>query len=136
MNAKELRLGNFVFDNENIPMQIAKLETEKYTNWNSGNTVNAILEKDGQYYESDIMNYIPLTEQWLLDFGFEISYSSNFRLRFDYNKNTKFGFDYSHTADKSIEGFRYIGTYIKCDYVHQLQNLYFALCGEELTLNK
>jgi hypothetical protein len=132
MNAKELRLGNFVFDNENIPMQIAKLETEKYTDWNSGNTVNAILEKDGQYYESDIMNYIPLTEQWLIDFGFKeeiklgnvISSYNVFKLE-DFTYNSNHGWWYMNISLKN-----------QPKYVHQLQNLYFALCGEELTLNK
>ena len=78
IKTNELRLGNYVFDNENISMQIAKIETEKYTDWNSGNTFNAILEKDGQYYESDVMNYIPLTEKWLLEFGFNKDYKKGY----------------------------------------------------------
>jgi hypothetical protein len=126
MEAKDLRIGNYI-------ERSIKIEQDKKIIDKVGcQDIVRIFENIGGFnYEP-----IPLTEQWLLDFGFEISYSSNFRLRFDYNKNTKFGFDYSHTADKSIEGFRYIGTYIKCDYVHQLQNLYFALTNEELTLNK
>lgn len=81
---------------------------------------------------SDDLEPIPLTEEWLLKFGFEITYSSNFRIKFDHSCNYV-GYDYSHNSDKSMEGFRFYGHYIKCEYVHQLQNLFHALTGEELT---
>ena len=79
---------------------------------------------------------IELNEEWLINLGFEITYSSNFRLKFDHNNRYEFGFDFSHTADKSMEGFRYYGKYIKAEYVHELQNLFFALTNQELTINE
>ena len=82
----------------------------------------------------DYIEPIKLTEEQLLMLGFEISYSSNFRLKFDHSKINEIGFDFSHTPDKSMEGFRYYGHYIKIEHVHQLQNIYNSLTGCELAL--
>jgi hypothetical protein len=66
---------------------------------------------------------IPLTEEWLLKFGFEYSDLNGdsglwkippFQI---YGKYNQFLYDYR----------------LDVNYVHQLQNLYFALTGEELT---
>lgn len=68
---------------------------------------------------------IPLTEELLLKFGFEIEigYSHNIAklgfIRIKFGDNFYFDYTYSRT---------------KIQYVHQLQNLHFALTGEELTL--
>ena len=74
---------------------------------------------------------IPLTEEWLLKFGFEENddYISEDNLWNDYLKNNvritmpyfEFYFD---NGDDSI----------KIHYIHQLQNLYSALTNQELTL--
>ena len=78
---------------------------------------------------------IPLTEDWLLKFGFE-------KFLNQYKKIT----DVSKDTFKNIpfiilfldNQFQYddlrLRTNIK--YVHQLQNLYFALTGEELTIKQ
>jgi len=69
---------------------------------------------------------IPLTEEWLLKFGFEI-------------KQGRFGNEYwgkinlYTSSDKKIV-FCFDGYLKGIKYVHQLQNLYFALTGNELTL--
>ena len=93
------------------------------------------------WYDSTSINPIPLTEQWLFDLGFE-KYTG------------RYGVYYKHYA---LEGFRVwlprdiygwgytVGrkdfetgdTYwVKNEvrYVHQLQNLYFALMQEEIKL--
>lgn len=75
---------------------------------------------------------IILTKEWLIRFGFEDVYRSKYRLKFDHSNHYEIGYDFSRTEDKSMEGFRYYGNYIKIKYVHQLQNLYFALTGHEL----
>ena len=124
IKTNELRLGNFVFDDENIPMQIAKLETEKYTDWNSGNTVNAILEKDGQYYESDIMNYIPFTEEWIIKFGL--------------SKQNGYPYKYLNGFLKIRNGvffFKYHDLEVELPFVHNFQNLNFTLTGVELAVS-
>ena len=68
---------------------------------------------------------ITLTEEWLLKFGFEKSES-----KFYYKKS--FGVHLDFTAF-NFQSCLWLSDNIK--YVHQLQNLYFALTGEELILN-
>ena len=71
---------------------------------------------------------IPLTEEWLLKFGFEKK-GCNWELpnfRFHVNKSVNY------------DGFLFCDGYSviteKIQHVHQLQNLYFALTQKELTL--
>jgi hypothetical protein len=72
---------------------------------------------------------VPLTEEWLLKFGFDkwfLDYGFNLRgiiCDIFYNVNTR---------ELRING----DIKIPIEYVHQLQNLYFALTGEELTLKE
>ncbi len=61
---------------------------------------------------------IPLTEEWLLKFGLM---SIKTELGFWNNGDAIY---FSYGFEKSIE----------LKYLHQLQNLYFALTGEELTI--
>lgn len=75
---------------------------------------------------------IPLTEDWLLRFGFENSKTQD---KF-FTKGNNIGIS---TADNQL---RFIQGNFVCQlvlreikYVHQLQNLYFALTGEELKLS-
>jgi hypothetical protein len=69
---------------------------------------------------------IPLTEEWLFKFGFEYSDLNGdsglwkippFQI---YGKYNQFIYDYR----------------LDVNYVHQLQNLYFALTGQELNQNE
>jgi hypothetical protein len=134
MKANELRIGNWVFDDENIPMQIAKIESEIYTRWNF-NDCSIVLEHKATYYESEIFP-IPITEEILLKCGFEdgvvnIFENENFKTSIWYHDGWHFQFDEKEWYGKS-------SVYLypaPIDYVHQLQNLYFALTGEELEVN-
>lgn len=122
MKASELRIGNW-FKN----LRRNKEVTAGY------NTFYFLSE--GPLEEDDIQP-IPLTEEWLLKFGFEDDSYAVFRKVIDKGISISVSFqDYAHTMlcdhpvtiwpnDYSIP--------IKCQYVHQLQNLYFALTGEEL----
>ena len=83
------------------------------------------------YYEidnssiMDVIEPIPLTEQWLIDLGFEKEYN---------NPLYDWGSDILHLCYDPDENNYYIpemsDTII--DKVHQLQNLYFALTGKQL----
>lgn len=68
---------------------------------------------------------IPLTEEWLLKFGFE---KENETWVKDYflidSDDLKISFENAWGEDRTV----------KLQYVHQLQNLYFALTGEELII--
>ena len=119
MKANELRLGNLIYD---IPERGGKIIS-----------VNKVwIDDDGECLYFDLCNPIPLTEEWLVKFGFE--YIN------DYWLHDEFDFDivmHGHGyvfADISEDSGRYFA-HGKFQYVHQLQNLYFALTGKELTIN-
>lgn len=109
MNAKELRIGNLVRDNDNGGVWDLELWDYK--------------ENTFELYEP-----IELTEEWLLRLGFErfkgLWTIDNFPPCF-----TKF------THEIGLYEF-FIGriSITKIKYVHQLQNLYFSLTGQELEL--
>lgn len=66
---------------------------------------------------------IPLTEEWLLKFGFERK-NKSFHKR-DYQC------EWQTVIERRKNFFAYKGTWMQ--HVHQLQNLYFALTNKELT---
>ena len=72
---------------------------------------------------------IPLTKEWLLKFGFNANrYNDEFELY-----PLMFDCEYTDHGEWNISYDGHpLSTEVK--YVHQLQNLYFALTGEELTL--
>ena len=81
-----------------------------------------------EYYLSDC-EPIPLTEEWLKRFGFDFT-PSEYYVKNDFS--CFFGFT-DETAGKIIFASNFKKRII-IKYVHQLQNLYHALTGEELEL--
>ena len=119
MKANELRIGNYLeFNNLIRPSEIIKVNA-----WFLRQLVND--PKEDNPTVNNFYKPIPLTEGWLLNFGFE---------------KTKYGFvKMTEIACLRIweEDVTYSGTLIEnIEHVHQLQNLYFALTGEELTLKE
>jgi len=119
MKASELRIGNYVMDRGNKVLLIDHWEYK-----------DKISEKriDGYHPFTEYVEHlqpIPLTEEWLFKFGFEIGYNKTKMLDV-YCK------DFGFLIERSNGGnFYYKKVYVQ--HVHQLQNLYFALSGEELT---
>lgn len=76
---------------------------------------------------------IPLTEEWLLKFGFEeMEFENCFSINY---APFEFKVELLPKEDFIIFKNRNENTHhAQCKYVHQLQNLYFALTGEELTI--
>ena len=116
MNAHELRIGNYILKNDKL----------HYCSWM---TIRDI--KTQSIEEDDKFEPIPLTDEWLLKFGFE-------KIKSEYDVAECFDF---------LNGILYLDMAnqicyllssefgINCpESVHQLQNLYFALTGEELTI--
>jgi hypothetical protein len=133
MKANELRIGNLVYDNEErsneAPFVIARVEQTEYTLWNSGDKYNIAGFQNNSYYSINPAG-IPLTEEWLVKFGFEHKSGNEYvKDVFVFRKQQR---------DIVINGFEndYNGILISARdyYVHQLQNLYFALTGEELEI--
>lgn len=123
MKANELRLGNYFQSNIIQKVQIEHLEF----------LLNDKFDHSG-------MQPIPLSEEWLFKMGFE-TYLNGYRLlnspKYTEIQITKKGFytdkklfDYELDYNKANESQLYISVF----YIHQLQNLYFSLCGVELEI--
>ncbi len=123
MESKELRIGNYVYDAlENIH-QITSID-------------NVDLGLLGCSIELRFAKPIPLTEEWLLKFGFEYNdYYKNYKIKADiYYHSVKLDDGvWCYNNDYSDAGCYFIS---EIEYVHQLQNLYFALTQTELVYEK
>lgn len=84
---------------------------------------------------------IKLTSKWLIDLGFELNKYANvftksgvelYCMLTDHKPQTLEFSDYIFIHEVSIGG---SGITTHIEYVHQLQNFYFALLNEELTPN-
>ena len=127
MEAAELRIGNIVFFHDTEMGEITYTHEEIIR----GYEIQA-LEVDGYIRDVEV-EPIPLTEEWLLKFGFKQDSYSYIKgvhqkifsgvMKFDFNETLK---DWEFSVG-------YITDITRILYVHQLQNLYFALTGEELT---
>lgn len=135
MKTNELRIGNLVFiENDLLPETKGKIhkvygisekhdsEFPKSTGIVSLNQISTI-RNYSQFDE--FIQPIPLTEEWLLKLGFRKQRTDthlymNGSLYIKINNNG-FKFDY-------FTSIQYI------TYVHQLQNLYFILTGNELKI--
>ena len=117
MKANELRIGNYItFDSVDKP----------------------------SYFEINLFNYldrlkpIQLTEEWLLRAGFKykkyhpttIGSANVFGSGLYVSQMINNGFSLVFQTDKKSFYFEFSDRYIK--YVHELQNIYFALTGVEL----
>lgn len=120
MEAKELRIGNFVnFNDDGEIKQIKVLGIDLFGGWNS-----VIYDENIPDIEMCDIEPIPLTEEWIFNFGVKIE---ELNLPYSYEFYCNNGYLRILRDEKNRKCTR-----IK--YVHQLQNLYFALTGEELTL--
>lgn len=124
MKATELRIGNFVDFNREETITVMKIEAS-YVNQPS--SVKKVL------YPTEHLNGIPLTEEWLLKFGFERDKTLIGRFEL---KDWDFVF-YTDSLSLELKACWDCGGYeVDAKHVHQLQNLYFALTGEELTIKQ
>ena len=107
MDEKELRIGNYV----NIEDTVLRVDLQEL------------------YYNSSLMNPIPLTEEWLLKFNL-----NNPTNKHPYHfKKSMVEFLHSEYQNELKCFYNNVPMFsLPCTYVHQLQNLYFALTGEEL----
>ena len=111
MKAQDLRIGNLVM-----------ADVEKGSAFDGLNFVVGWSEIRDSEILGDNWGYkpIPLTKEWLK--------------RFNWNPPKDIGVSFSLTTDEIhfVAG----NYYKKIKHVHQLQNLYFAITGEELNQNK
>ena len=123
ITANELRIGNLVKWREHI-LSIKSIDYESvYVELNE--ELRILYETKHLYLPITEIEPVPLTEERLLKFGFEKDVT-------EYNTC----WFLNHVYIWFVDG-EYINELdLPIKYVHQLQNLYFALKGEELTLKE
>jgi len=134
MKAQDLRIGNYVnFKNRN---DIYYCEVQALCS-NGGIDINRYfkdgIDNDWQPEVIDNITPIPLTEEWLIKFGFEKNIHG-VMLKLGNCTNSVLFFNSNSGQLRLIESNCKILTHDGLKYVHQLQNLYFALTNEELTV--
>ena len=124
MKATELRIGNWVKMKKSDPIENYQISAILEKGVNSGSV--------GMLYE--IIEPIPLTEEWLERFGFEKDEEYDEGGLVDYRMTLMKGsLEFvSFWNSEQLTGVNQPQTGIDVEYVHQLQNLYFALTGQEL----
>ena len=123
INRNELRIGNYMLS---VGADIHEVV------YIGGIYIGVVSKKHCLLNIKDV-NPIPLTEKWLLDFEFEgDNYGSNKGVK--YSKGIYSVVMNSEGIFFVICNYLELAPYFKIQYVHHLQNLYFALTGEELTL--
>ena len=139
MKAKELRIGNkIIFSEDETIFTVGSIDEKGFTVQN---------EEETTWIENYQFDPIPLTEEILLKCGFE-------KIVFD-SEETGYGVDYNLKANNDLfinysddfscglyssksevkNSLSVIPFWGNTKTVHGLQNLYFALTGEELEIN-
>lgn len=131
INKRELRIGNLVIVNG----EIWDIEDVGHNGWNMYEYSYATLQP------------IPLTEEILNKVGF----IDSIKHVYEYKNNSNILFDEPEDCNNTKEypigitggnGNYFLGyiphgeVIIRCLYLHQLQNMYFAITGEELDVSK
>lgn len=135
LSAKDLKIGNYVnYFGIYLPVYSIifpqPMEDERF----SGKWIVEIFDgASTTHCVIDDLEPIPLSEDVLLKLGFENSYRSDYTITMHHKTNDKFGIKINNATGISLV---YLGIPIRVEYIHQLQNLYHALTGEELTFKK
>jgi hypothetical protein len=131
MKANELRIGNYLdyYGQNVIVLELLKNDNAEFGYFNNSIVFNRKLT------EKHSPKPIKLTKEWLIKFGFEkdgvlIDYAvclSNEKILGVDLKNKR---AHCYHIIPSVQG----ANLCSLEYVHQLQNLYFALTNKELKL--
>ncbi|WP_027380827.1 hypothetical protein [Chryseobacterium daeguense] len=136
MEVKHLRAGNIlnaVVSNGKETLNFYEIEVFEIL-------ADGIREVKGIKFPYENLIGTPLTEEWLLKFGFTNDDNESWFWSFDFNEKQETFKLFQLTAGGNPFGlWGIVGCsqlIKKIEYVHQLQNLFFALTGEELTLKR
>jgi len=151
IDVKQLRLRNLITNNQRITIRVDFI-SKSQIGYNCGfGDVFLLEEKDEFEFYENACNFEPieLTQEWLVRFGFlktnqwaivyskkENANSLNHALRLTDNENAATPWSVYLQSFIGDEGFGFISIRKDLKYVHELQNLYFALSGEDLELIK
>lgn len=127
MKAEELRVGNLV------DVFGECCVTDIQTNITNGKHRIKVKRDVGgvnvtEFCPIESVKSIPLTEEWLLKFGFKLVNEVDYiTVDFAIYEKDDIQWEESYSIGINYEWFD-----VEVKYVHQLQNLYFALTGKEL----
>lgn len=127
MKAQDLRIGNYLKVTLN-----SQTSTEGIT---ASGIMDIYCNKDNTSIKYEP---IPLTEEVLLKCGFEMSEHGEYFIKdnadsFDGVMSTKLTYNLTDELF-TVLNTDYDGYHVECKHLHHLQNLYFALTGEELKI--
>ena len=154
LKTTELRLGNLIkgiytnenfCDNDNTFIEELKETTCEVVGLDSDIDYPIWVKSNEGITDFDYFEPLPLTEEWLLTFGFEsteykwfeTSYFTDIKLvveKIIISYNIESG--RLSIYDDAEDGLYPVYTAKKVEHVHQLQNLYYALTHQELTLKQ
>ena len=137
MKANELRIGNWIFDagDEQKPFQIEEIRKN-----GEGFKCYYIVFRNGSFkssIDSDLIEPIELTPEILEKCGFVkhgVLYIHPSTMNFEMYNRAKLEGVYRWYAGRNQKDY-FLGVSNEIKHMHQLQNIYFALTGEELTVN-
>lgn len=127
LRASGLRIGNRIwrlFEDSEKEVIVTSKEIKEFEDYEQ-NPDDDLYSRGGppDYYAG-----IPLTEDWLLKSGFHRQTSEHYYIFYD-DKVLLTIYNGSLVIEGSFMS-------VKLQYVHQLQNLFFALTGSELTIKE
>lgn len=123
MKASELRIGNRYLS--------TKFQSPVICEMGDFGEIYARADGSSEYDVDEIFQPLPLTEEWLLKFGFERYQDAYY---YPYKKMflcIQLPPNYAVGLCRK-EDWAFYDRFEHVEYVHQLQNLYFALTNEEL----
>lgn len=118
IDARELRIGNIVYFNNYEQLDIDQIKTLTFIDFEQ-----ICYDKHANRF-SPIQLTQEILEKWC---GFE-------KIDVDYFKLKTESF-YCHIDEQGFGFALEHDNFYICEHVHQLQNLYFALMGKEITIN-
>ena len=150
---EELRIGNYVQETDDYYNSLS--DEDKYYNdhkiksvlslWEIGMYYNNPFSNEHQcslselsdagYIDYDILEPIPLTEEWLVKFGIKGMHSKKLTKGIKLASYGNGEYQIYVATEMHAITTEDLGA-IRIKHVHQLQNLYFALTGKELTIKE
>lgn len=125
MEAKNYRIGNYIqYNNENKSVGRITTLVSDFVSRLDYCQIDYVINKKHWLIN---VNPIPITEEWLLKLGF---ISNAYQDRYESNCIHIQCDKLKGKTDLYIEGMPHI------KHIHQLQNLYFSITGEELEIKK
>jgi hypothetical protein len=120
MKTHELRIGNLIQVPFGDDTWVRSVDTINY---------DSIMTENGRFCFEHEYDFAPITEEWLKKFGFEEDGQHWYFFR---TKDRFTDIGYSYSLEKKILQFDELE--VPMQYLHQIQNIYFSLTGQELKI--